>query len=97
MSEALIGFLGVVVGLAVGFGYRFWAGRRGELADAVVSTTLLTETARTLLEDSSPGQSFGEMRDVWRETRPALIVQMTPGDFERLSVAIASDVDRPQS
>ena len=91
MSEALIGFLGVVVGLAVGFGYRFWAGRRAELAAAVVNTTLLAETARALSNDpGSTATTLGELRDIWREARPTLIVLMTPADFERLSAAIAS-------
>jgi hypothetical protein len=91
MSEALIGFLGVVVGLAVGFGYRFWAGRRAELAAAVVNTTMLAETARALSGDpGSTATTLGELRDIWREARPTLIVLMTPADFERLSAAIAS-------
>ena len=91
MSEALIGFLGVVVGLAVGFGYRFWASRRAELAAAVVNTTLLAETARALSGDpGSTATTLGELRDIWREARPTLIVLMTPADFERLSAAIAS-------
>ena len=48
MTAALVGFLGVVAGLAVGFGYRFWAGRRSELAEAVVATAVLGEELRSL-------------------------------------------------
>ena len=39
----------MVVGLAVGFGYRFWAARRSELAEAVVATAVLSAELRTLL------------------------------------------------
>jgi mRNA degradation ribonuclease J1/J2 len=57
----------------------------------VVNTTLLAETARALSGDpGSTATTLGELRDIWREARPTLIVLMTPADFERLSAAIAS-------
>lgn len=57
----------------------------------MVNTTLLAETARALSGDpGSTATTLGELRDIWREARPTLIVLMTPADFERLSAAIAS-------
>jgi hypothetical protein len=86
-----LGFVGVLVGLAVGFGYRFWAARRAELAAAVVNTTLLAETARLLAAEAATREAtLGELGEAWRDGRASLIVLMRPAEFERLSTAVAS-------
>lgn len=90
MSAAGLGFFGVLVGLAVGFGYRFWAARRAELAVAVVNTTVLAETARALAcEPAGPASTLDELLDTWCEGRASLIVLMRPADSERVSTAVA--------
>ncbi len=73
MTAAAIGFLGVVVGLAVGFGYRFWAARRAETAHAMVASAVLAEELRALQASQTTGPSRQDERvqAAWREG-PAL-------------------------
>ncbi len=82
MTAALVGFLGVVVGLAVGFGYRFWSTRREELMLATVATTLLRDAARVAQQDAAHA---ARLSDLWCEQRIALIRLMTPADYEVLA------------
>jgi hypothetical protein len=80
MTAALVGFLGVVVGLAVGFGYRFWSTRREELMVATVAATLLRDAAQH-------GSAYAAtLSDLWNEQRVALIRLITLADYEALSL-----------
>lgn len=87
MTAALVGFIGVVVGLAVGFGYRFWATRRDELAQATVAVTLIRDELKQLMRARSLSLD-GVGADMLRGRREALIVQLAPEDYLRLSSAI---------
>lgn len=82
VTAAIIGFLGVVLGLAVGRGYGFWAERRSELAEAAVSTATLSEELRRK-EDGGP-----DLMETWREHRRWLVIHMTPRDYRRLAEAV---------
>jgi hypothetical protein len=85
VTSALVGFLGVVVGLAVGFGYRFWSTRREELMAATIATTILRDAARDVQE----GSSDATLSCLWDEQRVALIRLTTPaGDYEMLARSI---------
>jgi hypothetical protein len=81
VTSALVGFLGVVVGLAVGFGYRFWSTRREELMAATIAATVLRDAARDLEE----GSSDVALSNLWDEQRVALIRLITPTDYEILA------------
>lgn len=85
MTAALVGFLGVVVGLAVGFGYRFWATRREELMLATVAATLLRDAARAAQQDAADAATLSAL---WHEQRIALIRLMSPTDYEVLTRSI---------
>jgi hypothetical protein len=82
VTAALVGFLGVVVGLAVGFGYRFWSTRREEMMAATVATTLLRDAARAGQPNDNEAATLS---DLWHEQRVALIRLITPADYEILS------------
>jgi hypothetical protein len=88
MTAALVGFLGVVVGLAVGFGYRFWSTRREELMLATVAATLLRDAARAAQQDAADAATLS---DLWHEQRIALIRLMTPRDYQVLARSIEAD------
>lgn len=79
MITALVGFLGVVVGLVVGFGYRFWSTRREELMAATIAVTLLRDAAQHKSADAAA------LSDLWDEQRVALIRLITPTDYEILA------------
>jgi hypothetical protein len=85
VTAALVGFLGVVVGLAVGFGYRFWSTRREELMAATVAATVLRDAARAAHHDPADPAALS---DLWNEHRVALIRLITPADYEILSRSI---------
>ncbi len=87
VTAAVVGFIGVIVGLAVGFGYRFWATRRDELAQATIAVTLMRDEARQLIRGQQPSFACGSARAL-REKRTALIVQLIPADYSHLSDAI---------
>jgi hypothetical protein len=87
VTAAFVGFIGVVVGLAVGFGYRFWATRRDELAQATVAVTFMRDELRQLRHAESPSLHGAWVR-MSRDQRTALIVQLTPEDYLHLSSAI---------
>jgi hypothetical protein len=82
VTAALVGFLGVVVGLAVGFGYRFWSTRREEMMAATVAATLLRDAARAGRPTNSDAPTLS---DLWHEQRVALIRLITPVDYQILS------------
>jgi hypothetical protein len=77
--------LGVVIGLAVGFGYRFWSTRREELMAATVAATLLRDAARAAEHKSDDATNLADM---WEEQRVALLRLITPADYELLSRAV---------
>jgi len=82
VTAALVGFLGVVVGLAVGFGYRFWSNRRDEMMAATVAATLLRDAVRAAQHESGYATALS---DLWDEQRVALLRLITPADYEVLS------------
>lgn len=88
MTTALVGLFGVVLGLIGGFGYRFWANRRDELAEALVATTRLHEELRALLAD--PQRSSILLDGIWAEEGRALVIQMEPRDYRTVAEAIAT-------
>jgi hypothetical protein len=89
VTTAIIGLLGVIVGLAVGRGYTFWSTRRSELASAVVATALLSEDLRVVV---APGGASERklLTSTWHEQRSSLVVHMSPQDFEVLSDSVSS-------
>lgn len=87
MTAALVGFIGVVVGLAVGFGYRFWAERRDELAQATIAVTLMRDEARQLVRGRQRVLDGGSAPSL-RALRTGLIVQLTPADYSHLADTI---------
>jgi hypothetical protein len=91
MSEAFVGLIGVLVGLAIGRGYSFWAGRHGELGKAVVAAAILGEELRALRQ---PGTASVErMNRAWREYRGSMVIHMSPSDFGRLGQLIEKIVN----
>jgi hypothetical protein len=91
MTAAALGFLGVVVGLAVGFGYRFWAARRAETAHAMVASAVLAEELRALQASQTTGPSHQDERvqAAWREHRRWLIPRMSPADIDTVALSIS--------
>lgn len=87
MTTALVGFLGVVVGLAVGFGYRFWSTRRDELMAATIAATLVRDAARSAEREP---KSVGRLVERWEEQRGALIRLITPKNYELLARSLGS-------
>jgi hypothetical protein len=82
---ALIGFFGVVIGLAIGRGYGFWAERRSELAEAAVATAALSEELRRQRKrGGSPPV------ETWIEHRRWLVIHMSPRDYRTLADAVES-------
>ena len=93
MSAALVGFIGVIVGLAVGFGYRFWAARRSELADAVIAAFILSEELRAVAA-GQPGVRDADRRrihEAWSAQCSALIPYMSPPDLRMLAESLRCD------
>jgi len=88
MTTAIIGLLGVIVGLAVGRGYTFWATRRSELAAAVVATAVLSEDLRALTAAGSSVE-VTRLAETWKEQRGSLVVHMSPQDFKTLSDSVS--------
>ncbi|HVY78535.1 MAG TPA: hypothetical protein VG898_08530 [Solirubrobacterales bacterium] len=86
MSAAVLGFIGVIVGLAVGRGYGFWASRRGELAEAAVAAAVLSEQLRVLRAEGSAENLT--IRDAWEEGRRWLVIHFSPADFVFLADAV---------
>ena len=86
MAAALIGFLGVVIGLAVGRGYGFWAERRSELAEAAVAAAALAEELRK--GDQPDEASKASLRRTWTDHRRWLVVHLSPRDYRLLADAI---------
>ena len=82
MTDALIGLFGVIIGLAIGRGYGFWAGRRQELAGAAIATAVLAE------ELQREGLESAALRKTWREHRRWLVIHLSPRDYRLLGQAI---------
>jgi hypothetical protein len=93
MVTAIVGLLGVIIGLAVGWGYTFWSTVRSEFGEAVAATAVLSEALRA-------SQTAGEAADdmslakAWRKERRALVIHMSPEDFYALADSFASSADR---
>ena len=83
MTAALIGFLGVVIGLVVGRGYGFWSERRSELAEAVVTSAALAEELRRQRDESE-----SSLARTWAQHRRWFVIHMSPRDYRVLADAI---------
>lgn len=94
MAAALIGFLGVVIGLAVGRGYGFWAERRSELAEASVAAAALAEGLR---RDKQAGESSSPVAQTWTDHRRWLIVHLSPRDYRKLADAVKESTPEAQA
>lgn len=90
MTTALVGLLGVALGLIVGFGYRFWATRRSELADALVAVTELDEAARRLVETTGEEREENDLEGLWEQKGTALIGLTTPSDYRLIAETVAA-------
>lgn len=91
MSQAFVGLIGVLVGLAISRGYGFWAGRHGELRRAVVAAAVVGEELR-LLRHLGAG-SVDRVSGAWREHRGSMVIHMSPSDFVRLGRVIQEVAD----
>lgn len=85
MAAALIGFFGVVIGLAVGRGYGFWAERRSELAEAAVAAAVLAEELR---QDKEAGAGGSSVTGLWADHRRWLVIHLSPRDYRKLADAV---------
>ncbi|MGN6815810.1 MAG: hypothetical protein ACTHK3_06975 [Solirubrobacterales bacterium] len=95
MAAALIGFFGVVIGLAVGRGYGFWAERRSELAEAAVAAAVLAEGFR---QDKEASASAASVTQIWTDHRRWLVIHLKPRDYRKLAEAVkesSSDAQTP--
>jgi hypothetical protein len=88
MATAIIGLLGVLVGLAVGHGYTFWAARHTDLAAAVVAAAALSEDLRALTARGGAAERE-RLIATWRDQRGSLVVHMRPQDFQTLGDSVA--------
>lgn len=94
MVAALIGFFGVVIGLAVGRGYGFWAERRSELAEAAVASAALAEGLR---EDKEAGEGGSSVTQIWTDHRRWLVIHLSPRDYRKLADAIKESTPEAQA
>lgn len=88
VDAALVGFVGVIVGLIIGSGFTFWSTRRSELEKAVIACSILSEELRALQADDASRISRERLEEAWAEHRSALTCEMRPDDFDALAVAI---------
>lgn len=93
MAAALIGFFGVVIGLAIGRGYGFWAERRSELAEAALAAAALAEELRRE-KDSTESSSIGE---TWGDHRRWLVIHLSPRDYRKLAEAVDESTPEAQA
>jgi hypothetical protein len=84
VTAALIGLLGIILGLAIGRGYGFWAGRRQELGEAAIAAAAVGEE---LLNQEG---SSTELQEIWREHRRWLVIHMSPHDYRLLACAVGA-------
>jgi len=94
MAAALIGFFGVVIGLAVGRGYGFWAERRSELAEAAVGAAVLAEGLR---RDKEAGESGSSVAQIWTDHRRWLVIHLSPRDYRKLADAVKASTPEAQA
>jgi hypothetical protein len=78
---ALIGFAGVLGGLVVGSGFRFWIDRRSEITDALEAASLLGSTLRRADAEADAVGAQG-LEIAWQRNRTALIRHMPPRTFQ---------------
>ncbi|MGN6276301.1 MAG: hypothetical protein ACTHNP_10295 [Solirubrobacterales bacterium] len=94
MAAALIGFFGIVIGLAIGRGYGFWAERRSELAEAAVAAAVLAEGLR---QDKATGGSDSSAAQIWTDHRRRLVVHLSPRDYRKLADAVKESAPDAQA
>jgi len=87
--EGLIGLAGVIVGIAIGSGYSFWATRRSELAAAGIAAAVLGEELRAMrLDDGTGSDGHRALRDAWQDQRRGLVLYLKPEQFRKLASSI---------
>jgi hypothetical protein len=87
VSAAVLGVVGVVLGLVIGSGYQFWAVRRTELATTLLTLTVLAEDLR------EPGTAQTTLVEHWHEARAALVLHLRPEDLAEVSRAFRRLID----
>jgi len=81
MLAPLLGLAGVIGGLALGSGFRFWIDRRAEITDALEAASLLGSMLRGALADPH-GTSTAALAHAWEQHRTTLIRHMPPRMFQ---------------
>jgi hypothetical protein len=99
MTAALIGLVGVILGLTAGRYYTYWATRRAELAEAVVGSAVLADELRGLMRASrsvAGDRSAADQRveDAWQDYRRWFLLHMSPDASERLTDWVHSRGDQ---
>jgi hypothetical protein len=84
MVAAILGLVGVILGLAIGRGYGFWSSRRDELAETIVALAVIEEELRNVQARQDPKR----LEDAWREHRKWLVIHFSPDDYRLLADAI---------
>lgn len=96
MEAGILGILGVILGIAIGSGYSFWAVRRAELADAVFATAALGEELRALSGAHGDDDAIrARLQGTWRDNRRALVAYIPPGAFKKFADTFAAEADSP--
>jgi hypothetical protein len=86
MVAAILGAAGVLIGLVIGNGFGFWAGRREELAKAILAAAALREELWRCRED--PGRGSSALLEEWQTGRRWLILFLEAGGYEILARTI---------
>ncbi|HWF50530.1 MAG TPA: hypothetical protein VG294_07820 [Solirubrobacteraceae bacterium] len=89
MLTAIVGLLGVIIGLAVGRGYTFWSTRRSELAEALTASATLAEELRGLRDSIAQGApdwdvAQNRVAETWRDNRRWFLLHLGPNAAEAL-------------
>ncbi len=92
MIAAILGLVGVLLGLAIGRGYGFWASRREELAKATVALAVIEEELR-LRKGAAEAGSRNGLQSAWREHRQSLVIHFSPADYRRLADSVMATPD----
>lgn len=88
MVAAILGLVGVILGLAIGRGYGFWSSRRGELAETIVALAVIQEELRNVQTRHDPPADPTPLKDAWREHRKWLVIHFSPDDYRLLADAV---------
>ena len=88
MVAAIIGLIGVILGLAVGRGYGFWASRREELAETIVALAVVQEELQALQANDHTLRKLGGLESAWREHRKWLVIHFSPDDYRLLANSV---------